>query len=487
MVCVLLLLVACKGPESESVAPDLVGSSERRTVWTEKTEAFAEIPAMIAGGYGAVWAVHLTRRSDHAPVTDGRLTVQLRNEIGEEVAVTSEVSAVRGIFAPAPVLQATGVYQVTLILEEASYEDRIEMGAITVRDSTDVISDGAEDPGEGLISFTKEQQWEIPFRVERVERRVVPRGIAVAGVIEATPEGEVEVVAPVNGIFPVDANLNTPAVGTWVKKGQVLATIAPLPGDGSYAEAKARLDRLQREAERSEQLLAVEAIPARQLEEVRRDRDVAAAAFAAMGGSSGDGYNHVLQAPIRGVVHARTMKPGAAVSVGDRLFSILDPTEVWLRLYVPVSDADAASKIRDVRFRVEGSQTLFAADRIVSVASALDSITRTLSVILSVNNHQGHLKIGMLAEATALVGGNVEGVAIPNEAIMRTDGLSIAYVQKDGETFERRALVLGTTDGVYTSILKGIAVSEYVVTTGAYQVYLASQGNGEATGHGHLH
>ncbi len=487
MIGVLLLFVACNYPESESVSPDPVDGSERRTLWTEKTEVFAEIPAMNAGGYGAAWAIHLTRRSDYAPVTNGRVILQLRGENGEDVTVTSEAPAVRGIFTPAPVMQESGVYQVTLILEEASYEDRIEMGSITVQDSTDVIPDLAEDLGAGLISFTKEQQWEIPFGVKRVERRVVPRGIAVAGVLEATPEKEAEVVAPVNGILPVDANLNTPVVGTWVEKGQVLATIAPLPGDGSYAEAKARLERLQIEAERSEQLLAVEAIPARRLEEARRDRDVAAAAFAAMGGSAADGYNHIIRAPIRGVVHARTMKAGAAVGIGDRLFSILDPTEVRLRLYVPVSDADAASKIRDVRFRVEGSQTLFTTDRIVSVASALDSITRTLSVILSVDNHEGHLKIGMLAEATVLVGGNVEGEAIPNEAVVRMDGLSIAYVQKDGETFERRVLVLGVTDGIYTSIQKGVAVSEYVVTTGAYQVYLASLSDGESIGHGHLH
>ena len=81
----------------------------------------------------------------------------------------------------------------------------------------------------------------------------------------------------------------------------------------------------------------------------------------------------------------------------------------------------------------------------------------------------------------------MEGEAIPNEAVVRMDGLSIAYVQKDGETFERRVLVLGVTDGIYTSIQKGVAVSEYVVTTGAYQVYLASLSDGESIGHGHLH
>lgn len=487
VVYMLLLLVACKEPGSESAVPDHAHSSEQRTVWTEKTEVFAEIPTMIAGSHGEAWAIHLTQRSDYTPVTDGRLTLQLRGENGEDTAVISEAPAVRGIFTPAPMLQESGMYQATLILEETSYEDRMELGTITVHDSADDIADHAEDMEAGLIFFTKEQQWEVPFGVERVERRVVPRGIAVSGVIEAAPYGEAEVVAPVSGILPVDANLNTPAVGTWVEKGHMLATIAPLGGDGSYAEAKARLERLQREAEYSEQLLLVEAIPARRVEELRRDRDVAAAAFAAMGGVPGDGYNHVVRAPIRGVVHARTMKPGVAVGVGDRLFSIVDPTEVWLRLYLPVSNASAASKIRDVRFRVEGSQTLYETKGIASVTSALDSSTRTLSALLPVDNREGHLKIGLLAEATVLVGGDVEGVAIPNEAIIRMDGLSIAYIQKDGETFERRVLVLGVTDGIYTSIQEGIAVSEYVVTTGVYQVYLASLGDGETMGHGHLH
>ena len=62
----------------------------------------------------------------------------------------------------------------------------------------------------------------------------------------------------------------------------------------------------------------------------------------------------------------------------------------------------------------------------------------------------------------------------------------MAYVQTEGESFERRLLVLGATDGNYTLVERGVEAGEYVVTKGAYQVYLASLNTSEI-GEGHAH
>ena len=78
------------------------------------------------------------------------------------------------------------------------------------------------------------------------------------------------------------------------------------------------------------------------------------------------------------------------------------------------------------------------------------------------------------------------GVAIPNDAILDDNGTPVAYVQTGGETFERRALTLGATDGSRTAIAEGILPGEMVVTVGAYQVRLASLSpEGFSGGHAH--
>jgi hypothetical protein len=78
------------------------------------------------------------------------------------------------------------------------------------------------------------------------------------------------------------------------------------------------------------------------------------------------------------------------------------------------------------------------------------------------------------------------GVVIPNAAVIDDNGTPVAFVQAGGETFERRVLRMGATDGRNTRVVSGIEPGEMVVTVGAYQVRLASMSAGEFAG-GHAH
>ena len=181
------------------------------------------------------------------------------------------------------------------------------------------------------------------------------------------------------------------------------------------------------------------------------------------------------------------MVPGARVEAGDRLFTIVNPSVVWLRLNLPAREAAQADAIKEVAFTVEGDEETLRTRRVVSVGSVLDPDTRALPVTLAVDNGDRRLKIGLFAEGQAFVGGETEGLALPNEAIQHEDGQPVAYVQMEGESFERRPLVLGATDGRYTLVERGVEAGEYVVTKGAYQVYLASLNTSEISDHGHPH
>ena len=113
-------------------------------------------------------------------------------------------------------------------------------------------------------------------------------------------------------------------------------------------------------------------------------------------------------------------------------------------------------------------------------------LNRTLPVTMAVDNPDGSLKIGMLALAQLELGGNVNGLAVPNAAIMNEDGAAVAYVQVGGESFERRQLVVGPSDGAFTIVEKGLSAGEHVVIEGGYQVYLATLSTSDI-GEGHTH
>ena len=294
------------------------------------------------------------------------------------------------------------------------------------------------------------------------------------------------VAAPIDGLVLAEANLSASVSGERVKMGQILATLSPTGGDDSFAETKALVERLVREVERASRLYDAEAIPEKRLVEARAQLAVAQSRLDAMG-SAEDGYHYFVRAPISGIVAKRELSSGSRVAAGDHLFTIIDASEVWVRLRVPSRYAEQASKATGALFTVEGSTRRYRADRIQSIGSMIDPDSRTLPVTAVVKNPDASLKIGMFAQAYLHIGGSRAGVTIPNKAIQNEDAVPVAYVQVGGETFERRVLRLGPTDGEYTIVAEGVEEHDHVVTLGAYQVYLSSLSTSDIATEGHAH
>jgi hypothetical protein len=193
-----------------------------------------------------------------------------------------------------------------------------------------------------------------------------------------------------------------------------------------------------------------------------------------MGGGAGGDFRLRVRVPISGTVAERNFVPGGRVAAGEPLFTIVDPRRVWLRVRLPAAAASAVPRDARASFTVEGTPRTFSTGPLVAVGSVLDPESRTVPATFQVENAGGLIKIGQFARASVPVGGTVRGVAIPNQAILDDNGTPVAYVQTEGETFERRVLTLGESDGERTQVMEGIRPGEMVVTTGAYQVRLAS-------------
>lgn len=487
------LLAACGGPATDRAgSDDHAHAAATVTTWTDSLELFLEVPAQIADRPGDPWAIHLTRLRDWSPVREGTLTLFFTGPDGSAHSVRADAPARPGIFTPAPTLPSAGRYRLEMELRSRGRQHEIPVGEIRVYGNEgDVPHEEPAPSGDG-ITFLKEQQWEVPFGVAAAERRAIPASIAASGELTVPAGGVARISAPVTGIVEARGGV-VPAPGTRVAAGEVLAVLAPTDADASYARLRGRVERLEREVARAERLLEAEAIPEKRLVEARHELSIARSALEAIGGGTAspgdeDGYRFHLRSPIAGVVSERHIAPGQRVSAGEAAFTVVDPRTLWLRLRVPADEAARASRASGASFRVEGSETVHGTDGVVAVGDVIDPESRTLPVILRVANSDRRLKVGMLARGRLLVGDSVVGVAIPAEAVQDEDGLKVAYVETGGETFERRVLELGPSDGRWTIVRSGISEGERVVTLGAYQVHLASAGGDEAdVGHGHPH
>lgn len=480
----LLALAACGGGPAEE-EDEHVGS-EVVTQWNDSTELFLEYPWLIAGQATGNWAIHLTDMEDFKPIRSGTLTVRFLNDEAVAETFTIENVARDGIFLLDPVVERAGTYRVELALESPQVSSRHVLPEVTVYESEDGFPHLHEEEGGG-IAFLKEQQWQIPFAVEPAREDTVRRTATAPGEIVAPDGALVQVSASVDGIAAAAANRGAPSVGQRVRAGQVLAVLAPTAEQGGFAEIRAQVERLEREVARAERLYEAGAIAEKRLEEARHDLVVTRAQAEAMGAGGGAGdYRLRLRAPIAGVVAQRSFVPGGRVEAGEPLFTIVDPATAWLRARVPVSVASSIPGGARATFTVEGSDQVQETARLLSVGNVMDPQTRSVPVVFEVAAPGGLFTFGQLAQVAVPVGGTEHGVVIPNRAVVDDNGTAVAYVQAGGETFERRVLTLGATDGTRTHVVAGIRPGEMVVTTGAYQVRLASMSGGEFAG-GHAH
>ena len=79
----------------------------------------------------------------------------------------------------------------------------------------------------------------------------------------------------------------------------------------------------------------------------------------------------------------------------------------------------------------------------------------------------------------------IAAVAVPEKSIIDEDYARYVFVQKGGESFEKRAVRTGARSGGLIEITEGLEAGERVVTRGAYSVKLASSKS--ETGAAHVH
>ena len=139
-------------------------------------------------------------------------------------------------------------------------------------------------------------------------------------------------------------------------------------------------------------------------------------------------------------------------------------------------------------FKLAGSTDVLSTSalhgRVVSSGKSVAAGSPFLPIFFELDN-TGNLVSGSVVEVF-LQTGSKPSLVIPVTAVMEEQGSFYAYVQVGGESFQKRELKLGASDGMQVQVLSGIAEGERVVTRGAYQIKL-SIASGTMPAHGHEH
>jgi membrane fusion protein, heavy metal efflux system len=485
------MLLGCggNGSAADSTAAAAEPAGGAITLWTDSTELFMEHPALIVGAPDK-FAVHLTDITDYAPLRSGKITLRFTpRDGGAPLVVVQDAPRAPGIYGPSPAFTKAGVYDLTILVESPQARDSISVPDLRVYPNADAAprEEGGADEG---IAFLKEQQWKTPgFRTDFAVAGSVAASFDANGEIIPAAGRFADVTAPISGLVDAGGVASSPVPGQRVTRGQVIAYLTPTIGEGgaAFAEARAALREAEDEYARARRLFAVEAIPQRRVHEAENRLRAAREALAGLGGGAVSSNGKVaVRSPITGVIARRSIAPGARVDAGTPLFTVVDPSVVWLEVNVPAAQAASVSRSSGADFMVEGSQRRYTARRTISVGSMIDSLSRTVPVLYEVSNPDGTFKVGATARVSVRTGLRAEGAIIPTSAVLDEDGRPVVYVQVEGERFEKRQVTIAGVEGPRTVISAGVQPGDRIVTGAAYQVRLASLSTSVPT-HGHEH
>jgi multidrug efflux pump subunit AcrA (membrane-fusion protein) len=93
---------------------------------------------------------------------------------------------------------------------------------------------------------------------------------------------------------------------------------------------------------------------------------------------------------------------------------------------------------------------------------------------------------GTIATVYLWFDNNDKTITVPVSAIVEEQGTYYVFIEKTGESFEKRHVGISTSDGLRVCITDGLAKDEWVVVKGAMLVKLASM-SGAIPSHGHVH
>lgn len=507
----LIFLLSCTAGEVADSDAHGEEQSWPVTAWGEHFEIFAEMNPLILGETSMAHT-HVTILEDFSPIEDGSVTAILRGDDGSEQRFPQPQILRSGIYNVEITPNRVGELLLLFRVETPSASEEIASALVSIGEGSSSLvgSDqsvvaAAADSGAQATSFLKEQQWKTSFSTAWISEGSVQQSIRAPARIRPRAGGEVLLTAPVPGIVQGDS---WPYLGMEAVRGTPLFQMIPwVDADQSMADLEAEVEVLssellkaRRRRSRLADLSELGATSKREIDEAETQvvainarlqaatLDLEMAKAGRLGKPVG-GSQLSVQAPFASQVAEVYVTPGEAVPAGARLARLISPQPVWIEVAIrseSVKDVDASTGLiiethRSAPIeRFEGDHV-----RLVSVSPSVDSNTGKVTAIFEVTTDTHRLRIGSRVEAEILLPSSDSGIVVPITALVDDGGVTVVYLQVDGESFARRQVRVLHRQGDMAQIA-GLETGGRLVTVGGSAIRRAALVATDV-GEGHVH
>lgn len=358
--------------------------------------------------------------------------------------------------------------------------------------------------GPKVVEITEEAQRKSGIEVVEAQERVLADPIELTGVV-APDEARVGHILPlaqgvVERIFV--------KLGDRVEKGQPLVELdnvemgelaaQHLHASAQLQTANAKLVVARRSLERADNLLKVEAISQREYDERRAQYDEAQAEVAGgkaellqidqklrrfgltneaiqrLSGTPGASdmplSRNIVRAPFSGVITKFNVAPGELVTPDKEIFSLVDPSSVWVIADVYQKDIGRTANKGPCEVAASSYPETKFVGTVGDISDFLDPESRTAKLRCVVANGDGRLKLDMFANVTIPSKQSRTVLAVPSIAVQQVENEKVVFVQTDAKHFEKREVELGSASSKWIEIKSGLRKGEKVAAEGAFYV-----------------
>ena len=406
----------------------------------------------------------------------------------------------------------------------ACKNDKQNEGQSTEAAATEKAEAPHEEEAPTIATLTEEQIKTVGIQLGVVEQKELTATIRANGLLKVPNNNKANATSLYGGVIKT---LNV-QIGDYVKKGQVIATIANpqfIQLQEEYLSTASRITFAEQELARQKELNQGNAGAKKNLQSataelnsLRTRRASLQQQIQLMGINPGSVSNGnlksalVVTSPLNGTVSNVFAKIGSYVDVSSPVIEIVDNSSLHLDLNVFEKDLPMLKVGQTIHFRITNNAVEDYNAKIFAIGSSFENESKTIAAHAVVQGNKTGLIDGM--NVTAIVSlNNVTTSAVPNDAIVNADGKYYIFVQtnkkaeehheegeeegghkeeeekdhkedKTSKNFEKVEVFKGVSDMGYTAVsfVNEIPADAKIVVKGAFFVNAKLSNTG---GHGH--
>ena len=344
----------------------------------------------------------------------------------------------------------------------------------------------AEKGHEGEIVVSPERQKTLGIATDTVKLASFSEVIHTSGKILSAAGDEMTVVAKSDGIVSTGSLVEGSAVG----RGSRIATISS-KGIGSgdqLAKASIAFETARKEYERDLELRKDNIVSESHLDRSKMEYEQTKAEYEALSSGGATSGGIAVTSPIAGFVKSLKVSQGDYVTTGQPIATVSSNRRLQLRAEVSEKYYGMIGRITDANFTTSYSSSAFSLKdldgKLLGYGRASEGDC-FIPVTFEFDN-KGDIVPGTYADIFLKTSSEEQAIAVPVEAVVEDQGVRYVFVQHEPDSFLKKEVTLGQSDGEMVRILSGIKPGDLLVVKGAMDVKLASV-TAVPAGHTHNH